>query len=190
MESVKLFPKIIGIFKNPNMSSHQKIVKKCYSIKTKIPSGGDNWLSKVYNVNGKLNLYKEKDFKPLLKWIDEKLLEYTNNLNINFKPLNKYAWFQIYKNGDYQDYHIHPTSKLSAIYFLKGEKNSAPVLFTDFNFNMNYFNLITPTEDNSLEWTIPFQEGVLLIFRSEIQHCVPKNNTTERISIAVNYEYI
>ena len=107
MESVKLFPKIIGIFKNPNMSSHQKIVKKCYSIKKKIPSGGDNWLSKVYNVNGKLNLYKEKDFKPLLKWIDEKLLEYTNNLNINFKPLNKYAWFQIYKSGDYQDYHIH-----------------------------------------------------------------------------------
>ena len=168
MESVKLFPKIIGIFKNPNMSSHQKIVKKCYSIKKKIPSGGDNWLSKVYNVNGKLNLYKEKDFKPL----------------------NKYAWFQIYKSGDYQDYHIHPTSKLSAIYFLKGKKNSAPVLFTDFNFNMNHFNLITPTEDNSLEWNIPFQEGVLLIFRSEIQHCVPKNNTTERISIAVNYEYI
>jgi len=130
-----------------------------------------------------LNLYKEKDFKPLLKWIDEKLLEYTNNLNINFKPLNKYAWFQIYENGDYQEYHIHPTSKLSAIYFLKGKKNSAPVLFTDFNFNMNYFNLITPTEDNSFEWNIPFQEGVLLIFRSEIQHCVP-------ISIAINYDSI
>ena len=53
---------------------------------------------------------------------------------------------------------------------------------------MNHFNLITPTADNSLEWNIPFQEGVLLIFRSEIPHCVPKNNTSERISIAVNYE--
>ena len=190
MQTVKLFPKVIGVFKNPNMSFHQKIVKKCYTIKDKIHSGGENWLSKVYNVSGKLNLYKEKDFKPLLKWIDEKLLEYNHNLNINFKPLNKYAWFQIYNKGDYQDYHSHPTSKLSAIYFLKGKNNSAPVLFTDFNFNTNYFDIIIPTEDNSREWNIPFQEGVLLIFRSEIPHCVPKNNTSERITIAINYEYI
>ena len=190
MQTVKLFPKIIGVFKNPNMSSHQKIIKKCYSIKKTIPPGGKNWLSKVYNVSGKLNLYTEKDFKPLLKWIDEKLMEYTHNLNIDFNPVTKNAWFQIYGNGDYQDYHSHPTSRLSAIYFLKGENNSAPVLFTDFNFNMNYFNIITPTEDNSREWSIPFQEGVLLIFRSEIPHCVPKNNTSERMTIAVNYEFI
>ena len=188
MQTVKLFPKIIGIFKNTETSSYNKIVKKCYSIKKNISSGGENWLSKVYNVSGQINLYKDKDFKPLLQWIDEKLLEYTSNLNIDFKPINKNAWFQIYGNGDYQDYHIHSTSKLSAIYFLKGKNNSAPVFFTDFNFNMNYFNLITPTEDNSFEWNIPFQEGVLLIFRSEIPHCVPKNNTSERISIAVNYE--
>tara|TARA_R100000541_G_C1854354_1_gene78171 strand:- start:30 stop:602 length:573 start_codon:yes stop_codon:yes gene_type:complete len=190
MQIVKLFPKIIGVFKNPDTSYHQKIVKKCYTIKDKTYSGGKNWLSKVYNVSGKLNLYKEKDFKPLLKWIDEQLLEYINNLNINFKPSHKNAWFQIYGNSDYQDYHSHPSSKLSAIYFLKGKNNSAPVLFTDFNFNMNYFNIITPTEDNSCEWNIPFQEGVLLIFRSEIPHCVPKNNTSERITIAINYEYI
>ena len=28
MQSVKLFPKVIGIFKNPNTSYHKKIVKK------------------------------------------------------------------------------------------------------------------------------------------------------------------
>ena len=188
MQSVKLFPKVIGIFTNPNISYHKKIVEKCYSIKKKILSGGENWSSKVYNTSGKVNLYTNKDFKPLLKWIDEQLIEYTNNLNINFKPNNKNAWFQIYGVNDYQDYHSHPTSRLSAIYFLKGNNNSSPVIFTDFNFSTNYFNIITPTEDNSRDWSIPFQEGVLLIFRSEVPHCVPKNKNNERISIAINYD--
>ena len=93
MQSVKLFPKVIGIFTNPNISYHKKIVEKCYSVKKKILSGGENWSSKVYNTSGKVNLYTNKDFKPLLKWIDEQLIEYTNNLNINFKPNNKNAWF-------------------------------------------------------------------------------------------------
>ena len=188
MQSVKLFPKVIGVFKNSNTSYHKKIVKKCYTIKDKMPSGGTNWISKVYNVSEKLNLYKDKDFKPLLTWIDDKVLEYTNNININFKPSNKNAWFQIYGKGDYQDYHSHPTSRLSAVYFLKGKDTSSPIFFTDFNFNMNYFDIITPTEDNSREWNIPFQEGVLLIFRSEVPHCVPKNENNQRISIAINYD--
>jgi hypothetical protein len=111
MQSVKLFPKVIGIFTNLNISYHKKIIEKCYSIKKKISSGGENWLSKVYNVSGKINLYEDKDFKPLLQWIDEKLLEYTSNLNIDFKPINKNAWFQIYNKNDYQDYHTHPDSR-------------------------------------------------------------------------------
>ena len=123
MQSLKLFPKVIGVFTNPDISYHKKIVEKCYHIKKNVSNGGENWLSKVYNVSGKLNLYKEKDFKPLLKWIDEQLVEYTNNLNIDFKPVNKNAWFQIYGNGDYQDYHSHPSSRLSAVYFLKGKNN-------------------------------------------------------------------
>ena len=187
MQSVKLFPKVIGIFTNPDISYHKKIVEKCYRIKKKVSSGGKNWRSNIYNTSGKVNLYTDNDFKPLLKWVDDRLLEYSFNLKIDFKPVNKNAWFQIYSKDDYQDYHSHPTARLSAVYYLKGKANSSPTIFTDFNFNMNCFSLITPTEDNSREWSIPFQEGVLLIFRSEIPHCVPKNLNSERISIAINY---
>ena len=60
MQSVKLFPKVIGVFKNSNTSYHKKIVKKCYTIKDKISGGGKNWLSKVYNVSGNVsNPYKQ-----------------------------------------------------------------------------------------------------------------------------------
>jgi len=188
MQYIKLFPKIIGLFKNENHSLiKDKIIDKCFSIKEKISSGGNNWLSDVYNVSGKINLYNIKEFKPLLKWIDEKVLEYTNNLNIKFKINKKKGWFQIYKENDYQEIHTHPTSKISAVYYLKGNENSSPLYFTDFNFCNISFKIYKYTEDNSNEWKVPFQEGVLLIFRSDLPHCVPKNKSKERISIAINY---
>ena len=124
----------------------------------------------------------------MLNWIDKQLIKYADNLKINFKPINKNAWFQIYGKDDYQDFHNHSRFNLSAIYFLKGGKDSAPTIFNDFNFSDNYFSIIEPIEDNSVRWTVPFQEGVLLIFRSEVLHCVPKNNNSERITIAINYE--
>ena len=112
MQTVKLFPKVIGYFKNPDLSEHNNIVKKCYNIKNKISSGGENWLSGVYNTCGKINLYHEKEFKPLLDWIDTQVIEYVDNLKIKFNTGNKEAWFQIYGRGDYQDYHTHPTSPI------------------------------------------------------------------------------
>ena len=188
MQYIRLFPKIIGFIKNENHNLiKDKLINKCFSIKEKISKGGNNWLSDVYNVSGKINLYNIKEFKPLLKWIDEKVLQYTNNLNIDFKINKKNGWFQIYNENDYQEIHTHPTSKISAVYYLKGNENSSPLFFTDFNFCNIHFKISKYTEDNSSEWNIPFQEGVLLIFRSDLPHCVPKNKSKERISIAINY---
>ena len=53
----------------------------------------------------------------------------------------------------------------------------------DYKFNINNY-----TEDNSSSWDMPFEEGKLIVFRSDMFHCVEKHNlNTDRISLAINY---
>jgi len=189
MIKIKLFPKIIGFFENKDYKKTQKnLVNICYDINKVTNSGGNNWISKTYNTSGTKNLYNITDFHILLNWIDKKILEYCEELKISIKIKEKNAWFNIYKKNDYQEYHTHPNSKISAIYYLKGEKESSKTYFTDFNFSNIKFDIKEYTEENSYEWSVPFSEGVLLVFRSDLLHCVEKHNLdSDRISIAINY---
>ena len=67
MISLKLFPKILGVFVNQdNKIIKNNLINKCYSFDI---SKNENWISKVNNSNGLLNLYDIKDFKNLLNWI-------------------------------------------------------------------------------------------------------------------------
>ena len=192
MITLRLFPKILGIFINKNSEKYKdKLTKKCYLYKSKSIDEKKEWVSKVYNSNSKkLNLYNDKDFKPLLSWIDEKVIEYCQNLEIKPKLFDKYAWFNIYKKNDFQEYHAHPDSNISAIYYLKGHENSAKTIFSDliYDSHLDKFNITNHNEDNSGKWIMPFEEGKLLIFRSDMFHCVEQHNLKEdRISVAINY---
>ena len=188
MISLKLFPKILGVFVNQdNKVIKDNLMNKCYSYKI---NKNENWISKINNSNGILNLYDLKDFKNLLNWIDMKVLEYCKNLKINPSLKEKYAWFNIYKKYDFQEYHSHPDSNVSAIYYLSGDTNSAKTYFIDFEGQkMNHkFNITNYTEDNSSSWGMPFEEGKLIVFRSDMFHCVEKHNlNTDRITLAINY---
>lgn len=187
MQKLRLFPKVIGIFLNSKHNIFEKnIVNKCFDIEKKHKKGGDNWLSNVYNTDGTLNLYKQKEFKQLLKWIDDRVVDYCKDLKIDGKLKDKKAWFNIYKKGDSQEYHIHKSSSLSAIYYLKGSNKSAKTVFVDFN--TIDFRCFEYNEDNSTLWKIPFESGKLIIFKSDTLHCTEKHNeTNERITLAINY---
>jgi len=188
MIALKLFPQVLGIFKNENNELFKKdLIKKCYSYKIK---KNKNWVSKIDNSNSILNLYDKKDFNNLLNWIDEKVLQYCKNLKINPSLKQKYAWFNICKKYDFQEYHSHPDSNISAIYYLSGDINSAKTYFIDFESQkMDYkFNISDYTEDNSSRWNMPFEEGKLIIFKSNMFHCVEQHNLNkDRVTLAINY---
>ena len=60
MITLRLFPKILGIFINKNSEKYKdKLTKKCYLYKSKSIDEKKEWVSKVYNSNSKkLNLSK------------------------------------------------------------------------------------------------------------------------------------
>jgi uncharacterized protein (TIGR02466 family) len=190
MITVKLFPKILGIFKNENHYTYSDIlISDCYSYKEKNKISNNSFLSGVYNSNQyNLDLYKNNNFKELFDWVENCLKQYCEHLKINSNISKKHCFFNIYHQYDYQEYHNHSDVDISAIYYLKGDVKSAQTRFTDFEFEKHKLDIKEYTEDNSPEWYVPFEEGKLIIFRSDTLHCVERHNLkTDRISLAFNF---
>ena len=74
-----------------------------------------------------------------------------------------------YSKGDYTVFHNHFPSVLSFIYYVKADKDSAPLVFTDIDYELH------PKEND------------LIIFPSYLKHGVPTQmKDANRMSISGN----
>ena len=191
MYLTRLFPKVLGTFYNEDYNiDKKKLIDNCYDIQKVTKSGGDDWVSKsTYNTIGTKNLYDEPVFENLLMWIDNCIIEYCKSLNFTSNIISKSSWFNIYRKDDYQEYHNHIETDISCIYYLKGDEGSANTIFTDFDYLKHQIDVTEWTPDNSGSYTVKFKEGVLLVFKSDMLHCVEKHTlNSDRITIANNYK--
>ena len=184
------FPVNRGYVYNSNHNNiEQKLTDYCLKLKNKTKSGGETWLSKtVYNTSGTLNLIEDQNFKDLNNWVKKMILEYIEKLKMSYKSYNEFeGWFNVYKKGDYQEWHDHTGSVISCIYFLKSNKDDCRVFFKPRFYdthNVTYNIDFKPSGFVSYE----SEPGKLLIFRSYLQHYVEqKKNNEDRITLAYNF---
>jgi len=185
------FPTVIGYTYNPN---HKKIEANlsdyCLSLKKEIEPGGKGWLSSnTYNTSdGQYDLLDDPAFSDLNKWIDTMVQAYVEQNKIKKPVTVKNSWFNIYKKYDYQEFHKHPESIISTIYFLKADKNSSRVVFKtpkDDMFNIKFSE--NSPENLELVYYTP-EAGKLLIFPSNISHSVEQHlSDNTRITLAHNF---
>ena len=189
----KVFPTIIGTDVNSLHNSIQdKVVSRFYDLKKNVDSGGENWLSDdTYNTIGKHDVFSDNEFSDINNFVVNRVKNYCEQLQIeknflDYRPID--SWFNIYKKGDYQEYHYHSNSILSVVYFLKVGKNPANIYFKN-----PYIDLLPIKYDN---YTIDTYErihyepqpGMILIFKSHLEHSVKKQiDDEDRISIAYNF---
>ena len=108
-------------------------------------------------------------------------------LGVTLKP--KESWINIYKKGDFQEYHNHPDSFISAIYIIDSPIEDASKIY----FQSPLLEQVTVPYikfENKPTGHIEYQSqpGKLLIFRSYINHCVTQHlSDKNRISIAYNF---
>ena len=159
------------------------LVNKCYEIQKSVKKGGEFWESDVYNTMMKHDLRKEPVFNKIIKWIDNSVYDYLADLGLPFAKNNvepELSWFNIYKRGDYQEYHHHAGCIASAIFILKSGGN------TKINFEKPFQEMIfseTPTEIQ-----YESEDAKLIIFRSHVKHSVSRHDfDTDRVSLAFNY---
>ena len=163
--------------------------KKAKEIEKKHPKGGENWKCNTYNTLGTFELSNDAHFKILLDKIEEKVFEFTKAHGSNYKYKIQGSWINIYKTNDYQEFHTHPESTFSAVYFLKSSEKCAKIVFE----NPTEPDML-PVKDIKQYNNISFKtysfnpiQNSLIIFRSHIRHMVELQTINfERISVAVN----
>ena len=169
------FPTVIAYSYNKlNEAYRKELVEHCYNIEKKTKPGGSNWLtqSKPYNTLDTYDPLKDEKFFDLNSWI----IDSANQFNKK-KVTAKESWFNIYRDNNYQEFHYHPSSYLSAIYVLEDDNG------TDIMFKQPYKDEI----DGSINVTYKSEQGKLLLFRSYVEHAVIKKNVENRITLAYNF---
>jgi uncharacterized protein (TIGR02466 family) len=99
------------------------------------------------------------------------------------------GWLNLSNPNSFQEYHVHPHSHFSAVYYVKVPKNSGKIVFKKrgstnmFDFEVTDFN-----ELNGNTFLMEPKECDFLIFRSDLEHMVEKNKSCEhRVSLAMNF---
>ena len=186
------WPIQIGFYDNPNHIKIEKdLVNYCLKIKKKHNKGGNNWLSAdTYNTSdGVYDLIKYKKFEKLNNFVNSCVKKFIDETGMIFKVSNSDGWFNVYEKGDYQEYHEHYGYIISAVYFLKSEKNGSKLFFSspfkdqnEINYKHSGFNINAPIFYEPIA-------GRLVVFRSYISHCVEKHKLkNKRITLAYNFK--
>lgn len=100
------------------------------------------------------------------------------------------GWLNIAMPGQYQEFHRHPMSHFSVVYYVQTPENCGDIVFRSAASESDMFPLPTPRPEfaNAKTHREPAVAGDMLIFRSNMAHMVMKNQSNEpRISLALNY---
>ena len=98
------------------------------------------------------------------------------------------SWFNFYNKYDYQEYHYHPLSFFSAIYFFKNPENAGKTIFKSYEEpNMLPLKNLKRNELSQSNCHYIPRERTLLIFKSNLLHMVSQSQSDEpRITASFN----
>jgi uncharacterized protein (TIGR02466 family) len=175
---------VLSVEENDALKAH------CLTVQDSTPSGGSEWLGETYNTHGTYDLTNDEIFQPLLQKISYHVHQYAKMHNCEETYASNYAWMNISKESNWQEFHTHNGNVFSVVYYVAAPEGSGRIIFEDPK-EPDMCPLKTKTNRNQLSYTrfsLSPKEGSLIIFRSYLRHCVePGNNKDPRISIALNF---
>lgn len=157
-------------------------------------NGGTGWFSGTKSPKTNFEIFtldnrKEFDLisSKLTQCVNKFAKEAYNSMR-TFEPTE--GWYNVYNKENLQEFHNHPMSVFSAVYYCSFPEGSSPTIFKDPVVDMfPPFPYSSPTEfsnDNLVMY--PPGERSLIIFRSFLLHMVPTGtNDRTRITLAYNF---
>ena len=169
-------------FKDKNQDYYNFVFKKNQELNTSQQS----WYCDTFNCDLQDEILTQEIIKHVSLFCNK-----IGILNANITCVG--SWINLAKHNSFQETHIHPKSHFSVVYYVKVTNNSGNIIFRNHTNLINLFPL--PFDQNHATiftydtFKIIPKECDLLIFRSNLQHMVEKNNSNEdRVSISMNFK--
>jgi len=148
-----------------------------------IPFGNTKHTKNIFDIAN------DEIFFPLLDEIHKQIHEFAKIFGCKEEYNYLNSWLNFSDKDSYQEYHNHPNSTLSCVYYLKFPQGSANLIFKSPKNSM--ISLKTPDGSNPINWGEAHYkptERSLFMFRSDLEHRVPTGENNDlRISIAINW---
>jgi uncharacterized protein (TIGR02466 family) len=171
--------------------------KKVYEIYDTDNTIKSDWYCDTWNSLSNYDLIADKDFNLLLYEISNNVKDFSKSFGMTDKEkvVCNAAWVNISKPSNFQEFHNHPNSHFSVVFYIKTQKNCGNIILKN---NESFFDMFTlPYKKNNYNnlncktYSIEPENNMLLIFRSNLQHMVEKNNSnSDRISLSANFRIL
>ena len=184
-----LFSTSFWKIKVPN---HQSIKKKYLQsfidgYDDKIFNVPEDWITHKCHTSFESNKIIEKDMSDEYSSVFNSIIEKEWSGKIE-------CWWSVYKNNEYQEWHNHMPSTLSAIHFLNFEdEHLAPIFEDPLKSVKSIIDRTALNKDlsSSLTYTPKVEEGDMIIFPSYLNHTVPAGKyKSYRVTIAINLDIL
>ena len=190
-----VFP--VGLYAATNLLTDKEnaaIDKKIHELHGIFKQGNtESWLSGASSPDNcfhVVDLAEYLEFTTLVNKATECVQDFAKHYGSEEEYECTESWYNVYKSGNYQEFHMHPYNVFSAIYYAKVPKGAAATYFKrpDMGSMLPPKNKVRNTPLNQDVLVAPPQERTLIIFRSNLQHSVPPSTFDgERITIALNF---
>ena len=142
----------------------------------------------ISSVSISKSILELENFIDLKKQLMNELNNFFHNV-MNYESDFKIttSWFTKSQNSQSSNYHNHNNSMFSGILYLRTDENSGDISFEDFNNRRYKLNVKEYNIYNCTEYQIKPNDGLLILFPSEVHHKILKNNSNiVRHSLAFN----
>jgi uncharacterized protein (TIGR02466 family) len=187
----ELFPTLIYTISLDSFKTrHDAIYKKVleYQATTQTTT---SWRCDTYNTLDAINLTTEPLVADIIEACKQHVREFSKEYGVIHDVVDVTdAWLNLASPGQFQEYHMHSNNHFSAVYYIKTPKHSGNLVVRSHEAVIDMCPVPVPSIPARVVKgaNLEPQEGMLVIFRSNLQHMVDKNMSDEdRVSLAVNF---
>ena len=165
-------------------------MKLVLNLAKNVNKNNENYISKDKNILDFEEFFNIKKF--ILECLDDYLILITKPKNKLFLKITE-SWMNFTNKDEKHHRHHHPNSVVSGFFYFNCIENDSIVFynnlsrFSTFEIEVSEYTLL-----NSHSYTYPVYSGKLLLFPSQLEHEVLKNNNLTpktRISLSFNTIY-
>jgi|TARA_R100001460_G_scaffold14654_4_gene32717 uncharacterized protein (TIGR02466 family) len=135
------------------------------------------------------NILESKELEELHGFFLEHINNYFNqivNTNNKITPYITQSWLNYNNKNTFHHVHSHPNSYISGVFYIDSNIDNDSIEFMIDDHAITFSEIKDFNMYNSTHWTIPVTTGKLLLFPSNLKHCV-KNHTQDYLRISLSF---